>query len=129
MNGEDKTVAEPVKGAPSVYEVDQLCRYIDAYRNETRRLALDLSHRERAALVYILKRFTPTKNNAIIAAAPDLAEAIAYGPTLELPDFLEWIADRLVNVHGESPNVDFVLSLRERAKRCRAALSKARGER
>lgn len=26
---------------------------------------------------------------------------------------LHWIADRLVHVHGESPNVDFVLRLRE----------------
>lgn len=27
--------------------------------------------------------------------------------------FLNWIADRLVNVYKESPNVDFVLRLRE----------------
>lgn len=27
-------------------------------------------------------------------------------------DFLNWIADRFVNVHGESPNVDFVQKLR-----------------
>lgn len=29
--------------------------------------------------------------------------------------FLNWIADRFVNAHGESPNVDFVLKLRELA--------------
>lgn len=28
-------------------------------------------------------------------------------------EFLNWIADRLVNVYGESPNVDFVHKLRE----------------
>jgi len=32
------------------------------------------------------------------------------------PQFLNWIADRLVHVYGESENVDFVLSLRQRAK-------------
>lgn len=31
--------------------------------------------------------------------------------------FLSWIADRLVNHYGESPNVDFVLRLRELAKK------------
>lgn len=30
-------------------------------------------------------------------------------------DFLRWIAERLVNIYGESPNVDFVLRLREMA--------------
>lgn len=28
-------------------------------------------------------------------------------------EFLEWVADRLVHVYGESPNVDFVHRLRE----------------
>lgn len=49
--------------APSFYEVDRLCRYVDAYRNETSRLTLDLSHRERSVLTYILKRFTPSEQN------------------------------------------------------------------
>ena len=31
-------------------------------------------------------------------------------------EFLNWLADRLVHVYGESPNVDFVLKLREIAK-------------
>lgn len=31
-------------------------------------------------------------------------------------DFLIWIADRLVHVYGESPNVDFVQKLRKLAK-------------
>jgi hypothetical protein len=41
------------------------------------------------------------------------------------PRFLAWIADRLVNVYGESPNVDFVLSLRARASALRSALADA----
>lgn len=41
---------------------------------------------------------------------------------MNTPDFLNWVADRLVSVHGESPNVDFVLSLRERAEAMRVAL-------
>jgi hypothetical protein len=32
-------------------------------------------------------------------------------------DFLNWIADRFVNVYGESENVDFVLKLRAMARR------------
>ncbi len=28
-------------------------------------------------------------------------------------EFLHWVADRLVLIHGESPNVDFVLKLRK----------------
>ena len=30
-------------------------------------------------------------------------------------EFLSWVADRLVSVYGESPNVDFVLRLRRMA--------------
>ena len=47
------------------------------------------------------------------------------GAQLNTPDFLEWIADRLVHVHGENPNVDYVLTLRDRAKAGRAAIAKA----
>lgn len=50
----------------------------------------------------------------------DLLAACKGGPS-DGPDFLEWIADRLVHVHGESPNVDYVLSLRDRAAAIRTA--------
>lgn len=50
---------------------------------------------------------TTTPTERVIAAA-------RRGAT-PLPAFLRWIADRLVNVYGESANVDFVLSLRDRA--------------
>lgn len=35
------------------------------------------------------------------------------------PDFLDWVANRFVNVHDESPNVDFVQRLREEAAKAR----------
>jgi hypothetical protein len=31
-------------------------------------------------------------------------------------EFLEWLIDRLVNVYGESPNVDFIHRLRKIAE-------------
>ncbi len=63
----------------------------------------------------------------LIAAAPDLLAAQTMGAEINTPDFLDWIAERLIHVHGESPHVDYVLSLRERAKAGRAALAKATG--
>ncbi len=41
------------------------------------------------------------------------------------PDFLDWLADRLINVYGESPNIDFVLALQRKAAKQRAALELA----
>lgn len=32
---------------------------------------------------------------------------------MESKEFLNWLADRLVNVYGESPNVDFVIKTRD----------------
>lgn len=34
-------------------------------------------------------------------------------------ELLEFAADRLVNVYGENPNVDFVLAMRDEAKQLR----------
>ena len=56
----------------------------------------------------------------------ELVEAIDKGAQVNTPEMMEWVADRLVFVYGESPNVDFVQSLRIRAERLRSALSKAR---
>jgi hypothetical protein len=39
--------------------------------------------------------------------------------------FLNWIADRLVHVYGESPDVDFVLRLREIADNAAAECDKS----
>lgn len=62
----------------------------------------------------------------LIAAAPELLES--HEPEREGSDFLDWIADQLVHVYGESENVDFVICLRRRAAKARAAITKALGE-
>lgn len=64
-------------------------------------------------------------NARLAAAAPDLLEA--HDPNRAGPDFLDWLADRLVNVYGEYPNIDFVLTLRRRAELSRSAIAKATG--
>jgi hypothetical protein len=51
-----------------------------------------------------------------------LLKAQTMGSSHDTPAFLDWLADRLVNVHDEDANVDFVLSLHERAKQGRDAL-------
>lgn len=66
-------------------------------------------------------------NALLIAAAPDLLACQTMGQSLNTPDFLDWVADRIVGVYGESPNTDFVLSLRDRAAAHRAAVAKATG--
>ena len=66
-------------------------------------------------------------NARLIAAAPDLLTVLTNGAQLNMPDFLEWIAVRLVNVHGDDPNIDFVQTLRHRAKLCREAIAAATG--
>ena len=65
-------------------------------------------------------------NARLISAVPDLLES--HEPEREGSDFLDWIADRLVHVYGESENVDFVICLRRRAAKARAAIAKALGE-
>lgn len=60
-------------------------------------------------------------------AAFDLLATQTMGASLNTPDFLEWVADRLVKVYGEPSNIDFVVSLRDRALAGRAAVAKATG--
>jgi hypothetical protein len=38
------------------------------------------------------------------------------------PDFLDWIADRLVKVKGDEEQIDFIQHLRSQAKDLRSAL-------
>lgn len=64
----------------------------------------------------------------LISAACDLLQCQTMGAQLNTPDFLDWIADRLVHVYGEDPGIDFVLSLRDRACIGRVAVAKALGE-
>ncbi len=64
-------------------------------------------------------------NARLIAAAPDLLKA--HEPERGGADFLDWIADRLVHIYGESENIDFVICLRRRAAKARLAIAKATG--
>lgn len=64
-------------------------------------------------------------NARLIAAAPKLLDS--HEPERGGADFLDWVADRLVNVYGESENVDFVICLRRRASKAREAISQAIG--
>lgn len=77
---------------------------------------------------YLVAEAKDADDARLIAAAPELLAAQTMGTELNTPDFLDWIAARLVNVYGESPNVDFVISLRSRAAAGRAAIAKAEGE-
>lgn len=61
----------------------------------------------------------------LIAAAPKLLDS--HEPERGGADFLDWVADRLVNVYGESEDVDFVICLRRRAAKAREAISQAIG--
>lgn len=67
-------------------------------------------------------------DSTMIAASKSMYEAMQYGQTMNLADMLEWVADRLVYVHQEDANVDFVVSLRERSSVVRAAIAKALGK-
>lgn len=72
--------------------------------------------------------YIPGQNEAnahLIAAAPDLLAA--HEPEADGPDFLDWLADRIVHIYRESPDTDFVLALRRKAAKARDAIAKARG--
>jgi hypothetical protein len=66
-------------------------------------------------------------NARLIAAAPDLLASWEPDRDVTGPDFLDWVADRLVRVYGEPADVDFVLKLRRMAEMGRAALAKVEG--
>lgn len=63
-------------------------------------------------------------NARLIAAAPCLLAA--HEADRDGPDFLDWVAARLIR-QGDNPNSDFILCLRRRAQAARAAIAKARG--
>ncbi len=46
----------------------------------------------------------------------DKIESIAHNYITPNQQFFQWIYDRLINVHNEDPNVDYMLSLKERIK-------------
>jgi hypothetical protein len=56
-----------------------------------------------------------------------LMQTQTMGSDMNTPDFMDWLAARLVTVYGESPSADFVVSLRARASAGRAAIAKVKG--
>jgi hypothetical protein len=78
---------------------------------------------------YVRDHFRASINafHEVVADRDALLSAQTMGAELNTPDFLEWIADRLVHVHGEHPRVDCVISLRMRAKAGREAIARCKG--
>lgn len=71
----------------------------------------------------------PSEANArLIAAAPELLACQTMGVEMNVPDFLDWIADRLEYVHGENRLMDYMHHLRNIAQSGRAAIAKATGQ-
>ena len=68
-------------------------------------------------------RMLDVQQDLPVSAATQLMQAVTDGAEVNTPDFLDWIADRLVNVYSEAPYVDFVLSCRKRAADIRAAMA------
>lgn len=54
----------------------------------------------------------------------ELKETLEFGQTMNMADMLDWVADRLVYVHHDNENADFIHSLRERAKLVRNVVQK-----
>lgn len=89
------------------------------------------SYEKLAAGMVSYRCVTETENKhdaCLIAAAPELLKSLTDGATVDLPELLDWVADRMVHVYGENENIDFVLTLRHRASVCREAIAKALGE-
>lgn len=116
------------KGTPGPWEA-----------NERIGISAAITHRNPAAigvpgptLARVIIRYSALEqgqaNLKVIAAAPDLLQTLLMGQTMQTPEFLHWIADRLVYVHGEHKNADFVVSLRKRAEAMTAAINKALGQ-
>lgn len=106
------------KGTPGPWDKNKYGEAVDAQGEIIHLRGVALSNREVAKA-----------NTDLVIAAPELLRALTNGTTVDLPELLEWVADRMVYVYGENANVDFVLTLRHRASVCRAAIAKALGER
>jgi hypothetical protein len=61
-------------------------------------------------------------NNRLLNRARAAEATLTMGAQVNTPDFLDWMAARLVHVYGESPLIDFVQSLQLRAAVMRQAL-------
>jgi hypothetical protein len=81
----------------------------------------------------ILRLSPDSTGNWTIDGEPEVLRAIEALPTLvdageEIPQMLDWLADRLVELHGENPHLDFILAARRLANQTRDALAKIDGE-
>jgi hypothetical protein len=56
-------------------------------------------------------------------------EVCEQGAQVELPEFLDWLACRMIHVHGESPDIDYIRTAKDRATRLRAAMDAYKKER
>jgi hypothetical protein len=52
---------------------------------------------------------------------------LKQGAEVNLPDFLDWLAERMQYVYNESPNIDFIHTCRDRAKMCRKLIQELEG--
>lgn len=105
------------KGTPGPWDKNKYGEAVDAQGEIIHLRGVALSNRE------------VSKANAdLVIAAPELLKSLTDGATVDLPELLDWVADRMVHVYGENENIDFVLTLRHRASVCRAAIAKALGE-
>jgi hypothetical protein len=63
----------------------------------------------------VARQDRPLRRLGMYDGAMDMGASMTTGP------FLDWIADRLVSIHKESRNVDYVRSLRDRAEALKEA--------
>lgn len=96
----------------------KVCRHLDDEVTQ-----IDNTDGAAVADVYAGSETARTEITSLVLAAPGMRQAIEWPAGTPTPDFLEWIADRLVNQYGEHPDVDFVLSLRARAAEMRKSIS------
>jgi hypothetical protein len=85
------------------------------------------AHEKYTATSYIRADLHQTAIDRIAALEALVEAAERKDRATPMRHFLHWIADRLV-MHGDSENVDFVLSLRDRADKLDAALRALTGE-
>jgi hypothetical protein len=117
--------ANPQEAAGKAKELSlKVADDLDEYDGETFAALVDLQDDEAFEKSQTID-FEPQRR---LNAFPKLLAALEPDATPSGPDFLDWIADRLVNVYGEPENVDFVLALRRKAASARDAIAVATGK-
>lgn len=100
-------------GKPGLFALQALSNMLNLVMVEQERLRKPLAElaRQWADVENLV-----TRTDRPLARLEQYDDAMDMGASLRTAPFLAWIADRLVQVHGESENVDFVRSLRERTE-------------